>query len=283
MKNELITHLEPKSPVAEVFRALRTNLKFMNKYRECETILVTSTVQGEGKSWIASNLAVAFAQSGSKTLLIDSDMRRPRQYKIFGIKNHPGLSNYLSNIIQGGIKKELTPEECIIETRVKNLWIFPSGNIPPNPSELLVSTKTEELLNEVAKNFDVVIIDGAPCLLVTDSTILSRMVGQTLIVTSSRSTKKDDLIEAKKRIDNVGGNIAGIVLNKVKISNKKYQNEYYYTNSENEEKKEQDIKKEETKKEEVKIEIPNGAMKKEPSEKAKEIVENIDKYKEEKS
>jgi len=131
MKKELITHLDPKSPVSEVFRTLRTNLQFMNKYRECQTILITSTVQSEGKSWIAANLAVAFAQTGRKTLLIDSDMRRPRQYKIFSVKSYPGLSNYLSNIGHGGIKEDLNVSECIIETGVDNLWLFPSGNIPP--------------------------------------------------------------------------------------------------------------------------------------------------------
>lgn len=278
-KKELITHFEPKSPVAEVFRALRTNLKFMNKYRECQSILVTSTVQSEGKSWIASNLAVAFAQTGSKTLIIDSDMRRPRQHKIFSIKNQSGLSNYLSNIVEDGRKEELRVSECIVETGVKNLWLLPAGNIPPNPSELLVSSRTEEMINETAKNFDVVIIDGAPCLLVTDSTILSRMVGQTLMVTSSKYTKKDDFIEAKKRIDNVEGNIVGVVLNKVKISGKKYQDNYYYADKKEEEQKEEP--KEIVKKEEIKVEIPKGAIEEmNPSQKAKEIVKDIEEYKE---
>lgn len=278
MKKELITHLDPKSPVSEVFRTLRTNLQFMNKYRECQTILITSTVQSEGKSWIAANLAVAFAQTGRKTLLIDSDMRRPRQYKIFSVKSYPGLSNYLSNIGHGGIKEDLNVSECIIETGVDNLWLFPSGNIPPNPSELLVSGRTEEILNEVSKNFDVVIIDGAPCLLVTDSTILSRMVGQTVLVTSSKYTKKEDLREAKKRIDNVGGNIVGVVLNRIKVSGKNYQSNYYYATRGPRRLKEDDdeMQEEEVKPKEAKTDI-SEAVTNNPSDKAKEILKDIEK------
>ena len=98
MKKEIITQSDPKSPISEVFRALRTNLQFMSRATNCQTLLVTSTVQSEGKSWISANLATTFAQTGVKTLIIDADMRKPRQHKIFQITNTPGLSNYLSGI-----------------------------------------------------------------------------------------------------------------------------------------------------------------------------------------
>lgn len=228
MKEEVISHLEPKSPISEVFRALRTNLQFMYKLDTCQTILITSTVQSEGKSLVASNLATTFAQAGKRTLLIDSDMRRPRQYKIFSTKSSPGLSNYLSNIISNEKKDNLSAAECIVKTEIENLSLLPAGDIPPNPSELLLSSRIEELIKEVSENFDTVIFDGAPCLLVTDSVILSRLVSQTLLVTSYKNTKKDDLREVKKRIDNIGGNIVGVVLNKVEISTKKYDSKYYY-------------------------------------------------------
>lgn len=228
MKEEVISHLEPKSPISEVFRALRTNLQFMYKLDTCQTILITSTVQSEGKSLVASNLATTFAQAGKRTLLIDSDMRRPRQYKIFSTKSSPGLSNYLSNIISNEKKDNLSAAECIVKTEIENLSLLPAGDIPPNPSELLLSSRIEELIKEVSENFDTVIFDGAPCLLVTDSVILSRLVSQTLLVTSYKNTKKDDLREVKKRIDNIGGNIVGVVLNKVEISAKKYDSKYYY-------------------------------------------------------
>ena len=231
MKKEIITQSDPKSPISEVFRALRTNLQFMNRAVECQTILITSTVQSEGKSWISANLATTFAQTGAKTLLIDADMRKPRQHKIFQVNNVPGFSNYLSGINDVGRKQDVSVSDCIKQTNIENLYLLPSGNIPPNPSELLMSDKTIELLDEVTKEYDVVIFDGAPCLLVTDSTILSRIVDNTVIVTSYKYTKIDDLKEAVKRIKRVGGNIAGVILNRIQISNKKYESKYYYANT----------------------------------------------------
>lgn len=231
MRKEIITQSDPKSPISEVFRALRTNLQFMSKSSNCQTILITSTVQSEGKSWISANLATAFAQTGTKTLIIDADMRKPRQHKIFQISNVPGFSNYLSGINDMGRKQNIDVFDCIKKTGIDNLYLLPSGNIPPNPSELLMSDKTFKLLEEVKNNFDVVIFDGAPCLLVTDSTIISRIVDSTVLVTSYKYTKIDDLKEAKKRIKRVGGNIAGVILNRVEISNKKYESKYYYAST----------------------------------------------------
>lgn len=308
MKKELIAHLDPKSPISEVFRALRTNMQFMNKSEKCQTILITSTVQSEGKSWTAANLAVTFAQTGCKTLLIDADMRKPRQYKIFSVKSYPGLSNYLSGINENGRRENLKVLNCIKETEVENLALLPSGNIPPNPSELLVSSKTEELIEEISKHFDVVIFDGAPCLLVTDSTIISRLVESTILVTSYKYTKADDLKEATRRIRRVGGKIAGVVLNRVEISKKRYENKYYYSSTapstnlaksnkiknaiETSREKQKDIdedkkiekyineKVEDTEKQ-IKEEIKSkrfSTMHEVPSDKAKEILENIKKY-----
>ena len=231
MRKEIITQSDPKSPISEVFRALRTNLQFMSKSSNCQTILITSTVQSEGKSWTSANLATTFAQTGTKTLIIDADMRKPRQHKIFQISNIPGLSNYLSGINDMGRKQNIDVFDCIKKTGIDNLYLLPSGNIPPNPSELLMSDKTLELLEEVKNNFDVVIFDGAPCLLVTDSTIISRIVDSTVLVTSYKYTKIDDLKEATKRIKRVGGNIAGVILNRVEISNKKYESKYYYAST----------------------------------------------------
>ncbi len=231
MRKEIITQSDPKSPISEVFRALRTNLQFMSKSSNCQTILITSTVQSEGKSWTSANLATTFAQTGTKTLIIDADMRKPRQHKIFQISNIPGLSNYLSGINDMGRKQNIDVFDCIKKTGIDNLYLLPSGNIPPNPSELLMSDKTLELLEEVKNNFDVVIFDGAPCLLVTDSTIISRIVDSTVLVTSYKYTKIDDLKEATKRIKRVGGKIAGVILNRVEISNKKYESKYYYAST----------------------------------------------------
>ena len=232
MKREIITRADPKSPVSEVFRTLRTNLQYMKKSNSCQTLVITSTVQGEGKSFVAANLAVTFAQASKKTLIIDADMRRPRQHTIFGVDMFPGLSNYLSGVNLSRSRHETSIKECIYATKIDNLYIMPSGNIPPNPSELLQSRKLNALLNEIEPNFDVIIFDGAPCLLVTDSTIISRVVDATILVASQNKTKMDDLKEAKRRINHVGGHIAGVVLNRVKVSKAKYSEKYYYESNE---------------------------------------------------
>lgn len=231
MKRELITKTDPKSPVSEVFRALRTNIQYMAKSSKTQTMVFTSTTQGEGKSWVVANLAIAFAQANKNVVIIDADMRRPRQNSIFGVDMFPGLSNFLSGVSSKGTEKDITVKDCIQATEVDNLYIIPAGNIPPNPSELLASQKAQDLIEELKTIFDVIIFDGAPCLLVTDATVISRIVDSTIIVASYNSTKIEDLKEAKARIENIGGHVAGVVLNRVKVSGKKYENRYYYSSS----------------------------------------------------
>ncbi len=229
MKKEVIAHGDPKSPISEIFRTLRTNIQFITTDKKIQTLLVTSTLPGEGKSWIASNLAVTFAQTGKNVVLVDADMRKGRQYGIFNTSPTPGLSNYLSQV--GLTKKEKAGEEiveCIRKTEVPNLFLMPAGSIPPNPSELLVSPKMIKLLEKLKQAFDIVIIDGTPCELVTDAVILSRIVDSTLIVTAHKVTKKDALERVIKNIQNVGGKITGVVVNKMPISGKKYEKQYYY-------------------------------------------------------
>ena len=225
MRKELIAQKDPKSPVSEVFRTLRTNIQFMNAKGKLKTLLVTSTLPGEGKSWVTSNLAVTFAQAGKRVILIDADMRKGRQYSIFGVSPIPGLSNYLSDSLDNDTVDLI---DYVQETEVKNLYIIPAGNIPPNPSELLTSMQMVNLLEELKKISDIVIIDGTPCELVTDSVIISRIVDSTIIVTASKQTKKDNLKRVITNIKSVGGNLAGVVLNKVPISAKKYEQSYYY-------------------------------------------------------
>lgn len=229
MKREVVAHKDPKSPISEVFRTLRTNIQFINTDKKIKTLLVTSTLPGEGKSWIASNLAVTFAQAGKKVVLIDADMRKGRQCIIFNTLPKPGLSNYLSQV---GIEENKNDAKgiitCLQKTEIKNLYIMPAGSIPPNPSELLVSKKMTKLLEKLKKVCDIVIIDGTPCELVTDAVVLSRIVDSTIIVTAHKKTKKDALQRVIKNIQNVGGKITGIVINKMPISGKKYEEKYYY-------------------------------------------------------
>ena len=148
MRKELLTYLSPKSPISEIFRTLRTNIQFMNAKGNLKTILVTSILPGEGKSWVSSNLAVTFAQAGKRVILVDSDMRKGRQYSIFGVSPRPGLSNYLS-----GMDDSYNPistndfTKYIQKTEVENLCLISAGNVPPNPSELLISERMANLIN----------------------------------------------------------------------------------------------------------------------------------------
>ena len=227
MKKELIAQTDPKSPISEVFRTLRTNIQFMTSSKKLQVVQVTSTFPGEGKSFVASNLAVTFAQAGKKVIIIDADMRKGRLYNIFDVSPRPGLSNYLSGM-DANEDEELDLSEYIQQTEIDNLLIMTAGNIPPNPSELLVSQEMKQLLEDLKEVCDVIIIDGTPCQLVSDSIILSRIVDTTVIVTAYKQTKKDVLGRIVNNIQNVGGKIAGVVINKMPVNEKKYKESYYY-------------------------------------------------------
>ena len=228
MKKELVAQQDPKSPISEVFRTLRTNIQFMTTKGKLKSILITSTLPGEGKSWTASNLAVTFAQAGKKVILVDADMRKGRIYSIFGVLPRPGLSNYLSGVDWDDGEASENLRDYIQETEVENLYVISAGNVPPNPSELLISDQMAILMEKLKETFDIIIFDGTPSQLVTDSLILTRIVDSTVIVTASKETKKEDLKRVIKNIKNVGGTIAGIVVNKIPIDAKKYEQSYYY-------------------------------------------------------
>lgn len=228
MRKELIVHRNPKSPNSEIFRTLRTNIQFMNTNKKLKTLLVTSTFPGEGKSWIASNLAVTFAQAGKKVVVIDADMRKGRQYSIFGVAPKPGLSNYLAEAeIYDDGKSSKNAGDYLQETEIENLYVIAAGNVPPNPSELLVSHQMIKLLDDLKELCDLVIIDGTPCELVADSIILSRIVDSSIIIAAHKITKKDALERVIKNIQNVNGKLAGVVINRVPTS-KGYGSRYYY-------------------------------------------------------
>lgn len=229
MKKELLTYLNPKSPISEIFRTLRTNIQFMNARGNLKSILITSILPGEGKSWVSANLAVTFAQAGKRVIIVDADMRKGRQYSIFGVSPRPGLSNYLSGIDEHyNTNASNDIKNYIQETEVENLYLISAGNVPPNPSELLVSEKMINLMEELKKIADIVIFDGPPSQLVTDSLIITRLVDTTVIVAGSKQAKKDDLKKLINHIKHVGGRVAGVVVNKVSASPKKYDQAYYY-------------------------------------------------------
>lgn len=242
MKKELLVNNDPKSPISEIFRSLRTNIQFMNSGKELKTVLVTSTVQGEGKSLVVANLAITFAQMEKKILVVDADMRRGRQHEIFNVLSRPGLSNYLSGIDENSSNfSDL--KKCIQSTNVENLFVMSAGDIPPNPSELVMGERMQELIDRLKDEFDTIIFDGTPSILVTDAIILSRIVDTTIIVATHRETKMDNLKKVKNDIENVGGKIAGVILNRVPISTKKYEASYY-SSGEDSRKFLEDVKKE---------------------------------------
>lgn len=228
MKKELIVQKNPKSPISETFRTLRTNIQFMNSQKNLRTILVTSTTPGEGKSWVSANLAITFAQAGKKVILIDADMRKGRVASLFQVEKVPGLSNFLSGIDEKGTNENVDIVKYIKQTEVDNLFLITTGNMPPNPAELLETENVIKMLNRLKEIFDVIILDGTPSLLVTDAIILSRIVDTTLLVASYKSTKKDDIIKVKRLIENVGGKISGVILNKMPVKAKEYNSSYYY-------------------------------------------------------
>lgn len=221
MKDELIVNSNPKSIISEGIKTLRTNLQFADLKKTMKTILFTSSLPGEGKSFVASNLAVAFAQNGSKTLIIDADLRKGRQHNVFNAKNDQGLSNLLIDDVEKNFKK------YIKKTDIPNLSIITMGTIPPNPSELLNSDQTKTLIEKLKEEYDIIIIDSVPVNGLTDALILSNIIDKTVIVCAIKVTPCDVLHKTKKSLENVGADIAGIIVNKVPTDDSVYYNKYY--------------------------------------------------------
>lgn len=228
MRNELITYTDPKSPVSEMFRTLRTNLQFMGNSKKIQTVLITSTLPGEGKSWTSANLAVTFAQAGKKVILVDADLRKGRQFSVFNVVARPGVSNYLSGVVNEGEVYDVDDIRSFIrETDIDNLYVIPAGDVPPNPAELLINSRMNQMLLDLKSQYDIIIFDAPPALLVTDAMILARMVDTCMIVVAHQETKMDNLNKVQKAIKNVGGNVAGVVINKMPMTVKRYQDSYY--------------------------------------------------------
>ena len=217
---ELIVDKKPNAAASESIRTLRTNLQFASVDKAIKTILVTSTLPSEGKSFISANLATSFAQAGKKVLLVDCDLRKGRQHKIFKIAGKNGLSNLLI----GDISKF---KDYVVETKIANLSVMSRGIVPPNPSELLNSKKNKELIEKLNNEFDIVILDGAPITGLSDSLILSSMVDKVLLVTSINHTPKTELLNTKKSLLGVGADLAGCVANNIVAKNHHYGNYYY--------------------------------------------------------
>ena len=207
------------SPDAEAYRILRTNIEFNRKNPEDNAITVVSGGAGEGKSTTLINLAYICAQGGYTTLMIDADLRRPRLHTYFDINNSVGLTNYLTT--------ELMLEDVILQTPVDNLYFMPSGILPADAAGILNSRRMSELIQDVKQRFDLVLVDSPPILGVSDASVLASEVDLTMIVVQHRKLPRNMLLRVKQAVENVGGNVIGVVLNNVDVrSDSQYQ---YYT------------------------------------------------------
>lgn len=221
MKNELIVENKPKSTISEDIRTIRTNLDF-SLVDGAKTVMITSSLPGEGKSFISSNLAVSFAQNNKKVLLIDCDLRLGRTHKIFEISNKKGLSNLILKL-----DDDVAYEEYIQKTDVKNLFVIPRGIVPPNPSELLSSKRFVKIIKDLEKVFDQIVLDSVPVNGLSDALVISKVADKVLIVSRYGKTDIIDLENTKKSLENIGANLAGVVINSVPKTKSKYGNYYF--------------------------------------------------------
>ncbi len=209
--------LAPKSPAMEAYRVLRTNLDFSGVGKKIQTLLVTSSVMGEGKTTTVSNLGTVYADSGKKTVIVDLDMRKPTIHKLFGITAENGISSVLTG--------QVPLKDVIVKSDIENLYIVPCGFRPPNPSELLDSQKTHDTIKELCEEFDMVIIDSPPSIAITDAAIISTYVDSTLLVVSAGNVEYNEVSATLGNLKSVGANVVGVVMNNLK---KKKKGGYYY-------------------------------------------------------
>lgn len=216
----LIVASEPRSPAAEAYRQIRTNIQFVDVDRQVKTLLITSANPSEGKSTVAANLATALAQSGKRVIIVDCDMRRPALSEFLEVNSSRGLSDMIirGRHDPGFVKSTLVP----------NLRLLPAGRLPPNPAELLGSERMRELVEWLEQQADYVIFDSPPILAVTDAAVLSQLVDITLFVASAGETRSPAMTDAMKRMQAVDSRLAGVILNKVPPTGRWGAYTYYY-------------------------------------------------------
>jgi len=219
----LIAVREPRSPIVEAFRSLRTNIQFAGVDQPIRTLLVTSASPSEGKSTVAANLAVVMAQTGLKVVIIDCDLRRPTVHKQFDMPNHAGLTDVM-------LQDPNQWNGVMQPTGVNNLSIVMSGSLPPNPSELLGSKRMQQFMAYLHKSCDIVIIDAPPLLPVTDALVLSSVTDGVVMVIDYGGTRIGEALQGKTQLDQAGARILGVVMNKIPTGRRGYSYYYYYYN-----------------------------------------------------
>jgi len=219
-ERDLGVYLDPRSLAAECCRSIRTNILFMSPDHPLRTLVVTSPSPQEGKTTTAVNLAVTMAETGGRVLLIDTDLRRPRLHRSFGVPNQVGIST----VIVG----KSTLDEAIKSTDVPNLDVLPCGPTPPNPSELLHTGRFAQVLAECASRYERVILDSPPCSAVTDPAVLGNVADGVLLVVQAGSTTRDAAAHARRHLASAKARLLGVILNEIDFSNPAYGYQYYY-------------------------------------------------------
>lgn len=220
MIKELIVKNEPKSPVSEAYRSIRTNLQYANVDKNFKTVLMTSATAGEGKTTTLCNVAATMADAGNRILIVDCDFRKPRIHKFFDLSNQTGVTDILLN--------NLDYSQYTQKIGSDNIWVITSGHIPKNPSEILLSTAMKKFVAKIKEDFDYVFFDTPPVIPVTDAVIMSTYIDGVVLVCSSGTLNIDMAKKARGSLEKVGANILGAVLNKVPVNAKKYEYYYYY-------------------------------------------------------
>jgi capsular exopolysaccharide synthesis family protein len=202
----LITLTDPRSPVSEAYRTLRTNLEFFSLDEPIRTLVVTSPEPEEGKSTVLANLAVTLAQGGKRVILVDCDLRRPTQHTLFGLDNTTGLMTMM-------LDEAAQSDPPLHETPVDGLQVLPAGPLPPNPAELLGSRRIKETMTTLLEQADMLLFDAPPVLAVTDALVLAVQTDGVLLVVKAGSTRREHVQRAKERLERVNARIVGAVLN----------------------------------------------------------------------
>jgi len=205
-KLDLITVTDPRSPAVEAYRTLRTNLTFAALDKPIETLVITSAAPGAGKSIVLANLAVTMAQGEHRTIMVDADLRRPELHSIFGVPNERGLTTMF-------VEEAALDNPPLMETGVGNLWLLPSGPLPPNPADLLGSRRMEQAIAALKARADVILFDAPPVIAVTDATVLGTKVDGVLLVVSAGRTRREHALRARELLERVHVRIVGAVLN----------------------------------------------------------------------
>jgi len=216
----IVTQHDPKSPVSEAYRTLRTNFQFATIKQKPKTIMVTSAVPGEGKTTTAVNMAVTMADCGMRVLLVDTDLRRPNVHRVLHMPRGPGLADVLRGTA------ELS--SVIRKTSVENMWVISSGRVPPNPSELIGSDRMQRLMDQLSAQFDLVVCDAPSVLVVTDPVLLATHVDSVTLVVSVNNARRETIQRAHKLLDTASADIAGVVLNGLEATRRHYYYYYYY-------------------------------------------------------